>query len=273
MKGLLPSFNLHSQARNLIQIELYENIRNKWLLFYGLAFFILSSILIYYQASHPTQAVISLLNLILLIVPLFTLLYASILFAESLPFVELIIVRNISRKDILLGKFLGLGLGLSFSFLIGTSLSLVFFLDSLENIFPLLLLTAIGFVLHFLFLIIAFLLVLYIKRKEMILGGALLTWFYFYILYDFLVFMLAILLRDYPLDLPILIAIFLNPIDLLRVALLLQLDISAIMSFSTALIRKTIGGYYGILFVFCAIGIWFGLLYYLTLKKFKTKEF
>ncbi len=273
LKKFLLHYTIRWQIISLSGIELYENIRNKWLLFYGLAFFVLSSVLVYYEASHPTQAIVSLLNLVLLIVPLFTLLYGAISFAESLPFVELILVRNISRRDVFLGKFLGLGFGLSFSFFIGTSLSLLLFLDSFENIFSLLLLVSMGCVLHFVFLIIAFYLVLCIQKKEMVLGSTLLTWFYFYILYDFFILIMAVLLRDYPLEIPILITVFLNPIDLLRVMLLLQLDISTIMSFSTALIEKTMGGSYGIFLAFFALGIWSVSFYYLALEKFKTKGF
>src|SRR3989338_5580700 len=108
-----------SPIATIALFEFRENIRNRWLLIYGLSFLIFSGILTYIGTSDPLQASASLLNLVLLLVPLFSLVFGSISFSEALPFHEILVALPISRRDIFLGKWVGLGTGLALSFLLG----------------------------------------------------------------------------------------------------------------------------------------------------------
>ena len=156
--------------------------------------------------------------------------------------------------------------------MLGASLGLSFFLSSIDNISFLLLLLLLGFLLNYIFLGLALILASFLKKKEVILATALFLWFYFYLLYDFIVMSIAVLFREYPLELPILLLIFFNPLDLVRVILLLSLNLASSMSISAAMIEKTLGGVQGILISVFMLCLWIGGTWYLADKIFSRKD-
>ena len=82
---------------------------------YGLSFFCFIQHDYILGRTNPLQASGSLLSLVLLLVPIFSLIFAAFLF-ESLPFMELMSAQPVSRTKIYIGKILGLGIALSLSF-------------------------------------------------------------------------------------------------------------------------------------------------------------
>ena len=256
----------------VLRSEVSESIRNKWLLIYGSSFLVFSSLINYQGISQTGQTVVSLLNLVLLIIPLFSMLFGAVSLAESLPYMELALVHGASRKELFLGKYLGLGCGLAISFFIGSFMGLIPFLDSLEYIGFILLLLFLGCLLNYIFLGIAFILSIFLSKKEIVLAAALLIWFYFYVLYDIIVMGGIILFRDYPLEIPILIMVFLNPLDLVRVILLLNMDLSAIMGIGTASVKNVLGNVYGMLGACLVLFVWAWLLFRISLRKFILKD-
>ena len=74
-------------------------------------------------------------------------------------------------------------------------------------------------------------------------------------------------------EIPTLLAVMLNPLDLMRVVILLQLDLSAILSFGNAIIEKVLGNGLGVLFSIVILLFWIGLPFMLGLKKFQKKDF
>ncbi|MDO8526579.1 MAG: ABC transporter permease subunit [Deltaproteobacteria bacterium] len=253
--------------------EFYENIRNKWLLIYALSFLLFSGIITYIGASDPLQASASLLNLVLLLVPLFSLVFGSLSFAESLPFHEMLVSLPISRRDIFLGKWIGLGVGLSLSFLLGMGLGSLLQMNLSQTGFgSYTLLLLLGVLLTFVFLSIAFWVVNVVRKKELVFGWMLLLWFFFFILYDALVFGVVLLFGDYPLEGPMLLMTFLNPIDLSRVILLLKIDLSAMMGYSGALFQKYLGNFFGMALGLTALGLWIFIPTFFGLKRFQKRD-
>ena len=92
------------------RFEFFEHFRNRWIIIYGLSFLILANLIIYVGGANPLQASGSLLSLVLLLVPIFSLIFGSISFTETLPFMELMTAQPVSRRDIYFGKCLGLSL-------------------------------------------------------------------------------------------------------------------------------------------------------------------
>lgn len=253
--------------------EFRENIRNKWLMVYGTGFFLFSLMILYLGATDPLQAAASLLNLVLLLVPLFSLVFGSISFTDSLPFQEILVALPISRREIYLGKWLGLGLGLSLSFLIGMGMGAFFQLNAAESGFAsYFLLLLLGVLLTFVFLSIAFWISNIIRRRELIFGVILLGWFYFFVLYDVLVLGLSVFFGDYPLEKLLLVLVSLNPIDLARVLLLLQIDLSAMMGYSGALFQKYLGNTMGIWVGSALLTLWIIIPTFFGYRTFKRKD-
>ncbi len=258
---------------SILFFEFRENIRNKWLLIYGLSFFLLCGVILYVGASDPLQASGSLLNLVLLLVPLFSFVFGSLSFTESLPFSEVLIAQPVTRRAIFWGKWLGLSLGLSLSFLLGMGLASLFqFNFSQHGFLSYFYLLWLGVLLTFVFVSLAFFLANLIRKRELIFGWVLLFWFMFYVLYDFVVMGFTLIFGDYPLQVPMLILVFLNPIDLVRVLLLMQIDLSAMMGFSGALFQKYFGHFNGMILGSITLIAWIMIPAYLGMKRFEKRD-
>ena len=65
---------------------------------------------------------------------------------------------------------------------------------------------------------------------------------------------------------------FLNPIDLSRIQILLQMDISALMGYTGAIFREFFGNQIGIGLSFLGIFIWILCPLLISLKKFNKKD-
>jgi len=103
-------------------------------------------------------------------------------------------------------------------------------------------------------------------------GAALLLWFYFALLYDALVLFLMFSFADYPLEKAMLAFISLNPIDLARVVVLLQMDISALMGYTGALFREFLGTGWGIGFAVVVLLLWVFVPISVAVRVFRRKD-
>jgi Cu-processing system permease protein len=65
---------------------------------------------------------------------------------------------------------------------------------------------------------------------------------------------------------------FLNPIDLGRIQILLQLDISALMGYTGAVFREFFGNTTGIVLSFSGLILWIIFPILISVKKFKRKD-
>lgn len=253
--------------------EFHENIRNRWLFIYGLSFLIFGGLITYLGAADPLRASASLLNLVLLLVPLFSLVFGSLSFSESLSFHEVLVALPITRRDIFLGKWLGLGTGLSLSFLLGMGIGSLLQMNVAQAGFDsYALLLLLGVLLTFVFLSVAFLVVNLAKRRELIFGWMLLLWFFAFVLYDVLLMEIVLLFGDYPLELPMLFLVLLNPVDLARVILLLHIDLSAMMGYSAAIFQKILGHKTGIGIGSLVLLLWAFIPFWLGLKSFQKRD-
>lgn len=263
----------HSPLVTIAVFEFYENIRNKWLFIYGLTFLVLSALIIYLGITDPLQAAGSLLSLVLLLVPLFSLVFGSISFSESLSFVETLVSQPISRSDIYIGKLLGLGAGLTLSFILGMGIGTSFQIGTFEaGLGNYILLLALGCLLTLIFLSLAFCLATIVRKRELLFGWVLLAWFGCFVLYDLVVVGVVLLFGDYPLEIPMLVLVFFNPIDLARVILLVHSDLSAMMGYSGAVFQKYLGQGWGVGLGVGAMVLWSLIPAVLGLSFFKRRD-
>ena len=98
------------------------------------------------------------------------------------------------------------------------------------------------------------------------------TWFYFAIVFDGLVILFLFSFSDYPLEKAMIFLTALNPIDLGRVMILLQLDISALMGYTGALYQKFFGSGYGMAFSLALQILWIIVPLLLALRVFRKKD-
>ncbi|MBI2343589.1 MAG: ABC transporter permease subunit [Deltaproteobacteria bacterium] len=264
---------LHSAVGTIALFEFHENIRNWWLLTYCAAFLVLGVLITSVGSADPLRASASLLNLVLLLVPLFSLVFGSLSFSEALSFHAVLVALPISRRDIFLGKWLGLGTGLTLSFVIGIGLGALWQLHlSRTGLGSYLLLLALGVVLTFVFLSIAFLMVNLARRRELVFGWMLLLWFSVFVLYDLLIMGIVLVFGEYPLEVPMLLAVLANPIDLARVIFLLHNDLSAMMGYSGAVFQQYLGEATGIGVAGASGLLWVLVPFVLGLRRFQRRD-
>ena len=79
-------------------------------------------------------------------------------------------------------------------------------------------------------------------------------------------------LMDYPLEVPMIIASLLNPIDLSRIVILLQLDISVLMGATSAVFKDFLGTNWGIACALATLLTWAFLPLWLSNRKFNRKD-
>src|SRR5690606_24916007 len=87
-------------------------------------------------------------------------------------------------------------------------------------------------------------------------GAAIITALFFSLLFDGLLIGLIYSFGEYPIEEMVLGAITLNPIDLARVLMLLQLDVAVLMGYSGALFKKFLGSAAGSIFAVSCLLCW-----------------
>ena len=249
--------------------EFKESVRNRWLILYGAAFLIFGNLILFLSGENDVRAASSLLSLMLLLGPLFSLMFGSISFTDSLGFVELLAAQPIRRSDIYLGKLLGLGTGLSLSFMLGMGTGVLMRQGFSGSV---LLLLVPGALLTFASVALSFLAANLSRRREVVFGMVLAVWFYLFVLHDLLIFGMVTLLGSYPLKVPLMIMVALNPIDLIRVLVALRLDMSAMMGYSASLFQDFFGGWTGILVGATLMAAWIGVPVYAGLHLFQRRN-
>lgn len=246
---------------------LYDIARNKVAIAYTL-FLLVISLSFFQMEANSGKAVLSLLNVVLIVVPLISLVFSTIHWYNSYEFIELMLTQPISRKKVILSEFSGIASSLVTAFLIGVGLPVLIY--NPDNIG--LALIIVGTLLTLSFTSIAFLASVKSKDKSRGIGIALLLWFYFALIYDGLVLMLLFSFNDYPMEKITLLLSSLNPIDLGRIYLMLQMDISALMGYTGATYKDFFGSNIGLFYTIGIMFIWIIVPIMLAVRSFNKKD-
>ncbi len=251
----------------LSKYVLYDILRSKIILAYTLFLFIVSMSM-FQMEENSSKAMLSLLNIVLIVLPLISLVFTTIHYYNSYEFIELMLSQPLSRTRILLSEFAGVSISLLSAFFIGAGIPVLLFAAN-DTGFALLFT---GGALTLVFTSIAFLAAVYARDKARGIGFALLLWFYFALIYDGLVLLILFSFSDYPLEKLTLVLSALNPIDLGRIFIMLRMDISALMGYTGALYKDFFGSGTGLLFTVGIMLLWIVLPLWLALKKFQKKD-
>ena len=84
----------------------------------------------------------------------------------------------------------------------------------------------------------------------------------------FLLFQLA----EYPIEQAMVLITMLSPVDIARILILLQLDISALLGYTGAIFKAFYGSENGIIITFIILLIWAAIPFWISLKKFNNKD-
>lgn len=257
----------------ILKYSFYDLMRSRWSYVY-FAFYLLLGIVLLFLNNDLSKAVITLMNIIIVLVPLIGTIFGVMYYYNSKEFTELLLAQPLKRSTIFLGQYLGVALSLCMSLVLGLGLPFVFYGLFKSNAiwdFSLLLIT--GAFLTFIFTALAFNIALSNENKIKGFGYAILLWLFLAIIYDGIFLMSLILFEDYPLDKLSLIGTMLNPIDLSRTLILLKLDISALLGYTGAVFKQFFGTNYGLTVSFIMLIVWIILPLMRIGYKSKRKDF
>jgi Cu-processing system permease protein len=246
---------------------LYDIIRNRFVMLYTI-FLLVITFSMFSLDTDPGKATLSLLNIILLVVPLVSIIFTTIHFYNSYEFIELLLAQPVSRKTIYFAEYISISLALSAAYFIGVALPMLLFNFSESSIY----LIIAGLLLTFVFVALAFAASVSTRDKAKAIGIALLFWFYFTLMYDGLILYIIYSFSDYPLDKITLTLVSLNPIDLARIIILLKLDLSALMGYTGAFYKNFFGSSMGVIYSILFLVAWTLAPLLLAMRKFVKKD-
>ncbi|KPM46788.1 ABC transporter permease subunit [Jiulongibacter sediminis] len=251
----------------ILKYILIDILKNRFVIGYTVLLAILSWAFFGFEIN-PEKAVLSLLSLNLIVVPLVCLVFPTIYLYNATEFTELLATQPIGRRSIFLSQYLGIALSMILAFLIGVGLPVMAYGGGEAGLR--LILT--GTLLSLVFVSLSFLAVMLTADKAKGIGITLALWFFFALLYDGLVLLIYLIFSDYPLDFATMGFAFLNPIDLARILVLVEMDVSAILGLTGALFKDFFGSTYGLFFALVALLLWFIWPVLAALKIFIRKD-
>jgi Cu-processing system permease protein len=253
--------------KKIIKYVMTDILRNRIVLLYTVFLFI-TSLSMFSLEDNTTKGLLSLLNIILIIVPLVSIIFSTIYVYNSAEFIELLVSQPLKRKTIWLSLFTGLSTSLSLAFFIGAGIPVLLYQANTTGF----MMIAMGILLSIIFVAIAMLAVVKTRDKAKGIGVAILLWLYFSLLFDGLILFLLFQFADYPLEKPMIGVTAFNPVDLGRIMILLQMDISAMMGYTGAIFKDFFGTYTGLIFSFSVMLLWVVVPVWLSTRKFNRKD-
>ena len=252
---------------SILKYVILDIVKNKIVLVYALilALFSWSA---FSLEDNASKGLLTLLNVILLTVPLVSILFSTIYIYNSNEFVELLVSHPIRRSKIWLSLFAGLSISLVLAFVLGAGIPLLLFADPQKAA----MMIAVGILITVIFVAIAFLSSILSRDKAKGIGVSILIWLYFALLFDGLVLFLMFQFADYPIEKVMVGITAFSPIDLSRILILLQLDVSALMGYTGAIFKDFFGTNIGLFLSFLLLVLWVAVPFSISLKKFKNKD-
>lgn len=246
---------------------LTDLVRNRSVAVYAIVLALLSCSLLGLE-ENSTKGLLGLLNITLLFVPVITTLFATIYFFNSLEFIELLLSQPVKRARVLLSSYTGMALSLSAAFIAGVGLPLLI----LAPAGPALVLIVAGVLLSCIFTAVALLVFVLLKDKTKGIGAAIVVSLFFTLLFDGLLMAFIYAFSDYPIDQTLIGIMTLNPVDLARVLMLLQLDAAVLMGYSGALFKKFLGTPAGSVYAVVSLLCWMLAPLLVAVKVFRKKD-
>lgn len=248
-------------------------MRSRWSYVYFL-FYLLLGVVLLFLNNDLSKAVITLMNVIIILVPLIGTIFGVMYYYNSREFTELLLAQPVKRSSIFLGQYFGVATSLSMSLVIGLGMPFVFYgIFNSSAIWDFSLLLVTGAFLTFIFTALAFVIALRNENRIKGFGYAILLWLFMAVIYDGIFLMSLLYFEDYPLDKFSLVATMLNPVDLSRVLILLKLDISALLGYTGAVFQKFFGTNFGLILSSVLLIFWVVIPTFFIWRIAKRKDF
>jgi Cu-processing system permease protein len=253
--------------KKIIKYVMADILRNRIMLVYTAALLV-ASFSVFSLEDNSSKGLLSLLNIILVVVPLVSIIFSTIYVYNSAEFIELLVSQPLRRKTIWVSLFAGLAGAFALAFFAGAGIPLLIYQANSTGF----IMIGAGILLSIIFVAIAMLAAVKTRDKARGIGVAILLWLYFSLLFDGLVLFLLFQLSDYPLEKAMIGISALNPVDLSRILILMRLDVSAMMGYTGAVFKDFFGTSAGMVFSLGILMLWTILPLWLSVRRFKRKD-
>ena len=247
--------------------SLLDLARNRFAAGYALLLLLVSVGLFMLEADN-TKALISLTQVVLALVPLLALVFTIIYFYNQYEFTVLLAVQPLRRQSITQAQFLAVSSALMASFLFGVGLPVIAYAPG--PIGWTLLLT--GIALTLVFCALGMFIAVRQRDRAKAIGIGLATWVFLVLVHDSLLLWVMFSFSDRPIEPLIVPLAALNPIDLSRILIMLEIDLAALLGYSGAVYQQFFGSIGGMSIAFGALLLWVLLPYWGALRSFARKD-
>lgn len=251
----------------ILKYVVLDILKNKIVLLYTLLLAVLSWS-VFSLEDNNTKGVLTLLNVILLTTPLVAIVFSTIYIYNSGEFIELLLSQPIKRNKIWRSIFVGLLVSLSLSFIFGAGIPILIF--NPDNIGVLLILM--GVLITAVFTAIAAYCTMLTRDKAKGIGMAVLLWLLMTLLFDGILLFLMFQFSDYPIEKLMVLLAAMNPVDLTRISILLQLDVSAMLGYTGAIFKAFFGSEFGSILSVLILVLWTVVPFAASARRFKRKD-
>lgn len=251
----------------IVKYVVADLLRSRAIMVYAIILLVLS-VSVFSIEDNADKGVVSLLNIILFVVPLVSIIFSTVYLYNSAEFIELLVSQPLRRRTIWMNIFAGLASTLALAFLIGVGVPIAIYAFTPSAIVLLLS----GVVLSVVFVSIAMWAAVRIRDKAKGIGLSILLWLYFALLFDAIVLFLLFQFSDYPIENAMVAVSMLNPIDISRILILLQVDVSAMMGYTGAIFRHFFGTGWGMAVTGLVLMLWMTIPVWFSLQFFKRRD-
>src|SRR4030095_1386904 len=136
----------------IIKYIVYDILRTRFILLYSL-FLLLSTIGMFQLDSDTSKVVLSLMNILLIVIPLVSIVFTTIHFYNSYEFIEMMLAQPVNRIIIFISQYIAVACSLTLAFIMGVGLPMLYY-GSNESALNLLMT---GIILSLVFVSLAFL--------------------------------------------------------------------------------------------------------------------
>lgn len=253
--------------RKIVKYVIADLLRSRTVMVYAGVLLVLS-FSVFSIEGNADKGVASLLNIILFAVPLVSIIFSTVYLYNSTEFIELLVSQPLKRRTIWLSIFTGLAGTVALAFLVGAGIPIMLYAFTASG----LMLLCCGMLLSVVFVAIAMWAAVRIRDKAKGIGLSILLWLYFALLFDALVLFILFQFADYPIEKGMIAVSMLNPIDISRILILLEIDLSAMMGYTGAIFRDFFGTGWGMAVTAAVLLLWVILPAWSATRYFERRD-
>ncbi|MBE3597866.1 MAG: ABC transporter permease subunit [Limnochordaceae bacterium] len=274
------------RAATLRDVALWEFravSRARWSGVFAIVFAALALSLSYFGMFHTgfsgfvgfVRTSMSLLSVITLVLPLVALAVGSLLFSGEREGHHLILAQPVTRSEVVVGRYLGVGAALAGSTLVafGAAGFVIAMRAGTEGWLRYLGIVGLSVLLVAISLGIGVLLGITSRDRSRALGGAIIVWGLLVVLYDLVAMGISVMLSGEVVRPLLLSMVMANPVDLVRVLGLLLIGARASLGAPGAVLSATLSDVGGWVLLPLAVGLWLVLPLFVACRSFEQQDF